>query len=399
MWLTYLTKTNKGGELKIMYDLGLTESQKLHARKLHVDNIVIDMLFQGPIGTYALPEGLEKELLDLVKERHPYDEVAQVELASKYIRQWYTNGKLSNLYKECWYESGITAACRQLSLKDKDTLMQSMARIQAEFDYKPWLKKVRTAAEIEAAHQGGYKAGLVTSQETLGYGKDLALFELAHEFGLRVQQLTYNNHNLIGAGCMEPNDAGLSRFGLQFVAKANELGVIVDIAHSGRQTTLDACKYSLAPVVATHTGANQIFCHERCKSDAELKAIADTGGVIGIFAMPWFIAKDPANTTINHLVDHIDYVANLVGVDHVGIGTDWPMPQTKWMALAFKKHVAPSIGFAPGDGPSTEYVHGLKDYRSFGNITAALVARGYADEEIIKIIGGNWLRVLHQVCR
>lgn len=115
--------------------------------------------------------------------------------------------------------------------------------------------------------------------------------------------------------------------------------------------------------------------------------------------MPWFIADDPKNTTIDHFLNHIEYMIDLVGPDHVGIGTDWPMPQTKWMALAFKEHLAPTMGFAPGDGPSVEYVHGLEDYRSFGNITAGLVARGYSDEDIIKIIGGNWLRVIDSICK
>lgn len=383
----------------IPYNFGLTEQEQRRAKALHDESIVIDMLFQGPIGTYALPEGLEEELLDLARREHPHDEVAQVRYAGKTIRKWYTDGRLSDLYKECWYESGITAGCRQLGITDKDSLLRSMAEIQSEFDHKPWLLKVRHAKEIERAHEEGLKAGIVTSQESLGYGKDLSLLELAYEFGLRVQQLSYNNHNLVGAGCMEPNDAGLSSFGIKFVAKCNELGIIVDTGHCGRQTTLDACKYSKAPVIASHTGAEKVYFHARCKSDEEMKAIAATSGVVGIFAMPWFIAKDPQDTTIEHFLDHIDYVVRLVGVDHVGIGTDWPMPQTKWMALAFKKHVAHTIGFKPGDGPSIEYVHGIKDYRDFGNVTAGLLSRGYSDADIKKIIGGNWLRVFGEVCK
>lgn len=381
------------------YNLGLTESQLERAKKLHAENIVIDMLFQGPIGTYSLGEELEKELLSLAQQAHPVDEVAQVDYASELIRKWSLNGKLRDLYRDCWEQSGITAACRQLSIGTTESLMRSMAQIQAEFDHKPWLIKARTAQEIETAKAEGLKAGIVTSQESLGYGKDLSLLEMTYEFGLRLQQLTYNNHNFIGAGCMEPNDAGLSKFGLDFVAKCNELGIIVDTGHSGRQTTLDACRVSEAPVVATHTGSEKIYLHERCKSDEELKAIAATGGVIGVFAMPWFIAEDPKNTTIDHFLDHVDYIVNVAGIDHVGIGTDWPMPQTKWMALTFKKYVAPKLGFAPGDGPSVEYIHGIKDYRQFPNITAGLVARGYSDADIIKIIGGNWMRVLGQVCQ
>lgn len=379
------------------YDFGISEEQQARARKLHDESIVIDMLFQGPIGTYSLPESLEDELLALAQAAHPHDEVAQIQFAGELIRRWYTNGRLSDLYKQCWDESGITAACRQLSIKSRESLLRSMAHVQAEFDHHPWLIKARTVADIEHAHKNGLKAGIVTSQEAEGYGKDLGLLELAYEFGLRVQQLTYNNQNFIGSGCMEPADAGLSKFGRQFVSKCNELGIVVDTSHCGPWTTIDACRHSQAPVVATHTGAMQVYAHNRCKTDEVLKAIADTGGVIGIFAMPWFTAEDPQNTTIDHVLDHIDYVAELVGVDHVGIGTDWPMPQTKWMALAFKRLVAPTIGFAPGDGPSTEYIHGMKDYRSFGNITMGLVARGYSDEDIAKIIGGNWLRVFAQV--
>jgi len=369
-----------------------------HARALHEESIVIDMLFQGPIGTYSLPEELEDELLELARNARPGDEAAQVAYAGEVLRRWYTSGRLADLYERCWEESGITAACRQLSVRTPDSLLRSIVAVQEEFDNKPWLVKVRTAAEIEVAHASGLRAGIVTSQEAEGYGKDLGLLELAHDFGLRVQQLTYNNQNLIGAGCMEPNDAGLSRFGERFVARCDELGIVVDTSHCGRQTTLDACAASGRPVVATHTGAKAVFDHARCKSDSEIRAIAGTGGVIGVFAMPWFVAPDPDDTTLDHVLDHVDHMVDLVGVDSVGIGTDWPMPQTRWMALAFKRLVAPTIGFAPGDGPSTEWIHGMKDYREFGNLTAGLVARGYPDDAVRKIIGGNWLRVLREVC-
>lgn len=389
----------KGETTIIPYDFGLTEQQQAHAKKLHDENIVVDMLFQGPIGTYSLPEELEEELLALARKEHPHDEIAQVTYACRVMQRWLTNGRLADLYKECWYESGITAGCRQLGISDKDSLLRSMVDAQCEFDFKPWLVKARRAADVEYAHRNGLKAGIITSQETVGYGKDLGLLEMTYAFGLRVQQLTYNNHNFVGAGCMEPNDAGLSKFGIQFVSKCNELGIIVDTGHCGHQTTLDACRHSKTPVIASHTGAEEVYLHSRCKSDDEIKAIADSGGVVGLFAVPWFIAEDAQNTTAEHLLDHIDYVAQLVGVDHVGIGTDWPMPWTRWMAVAFKKHIAPSIGFKPGDGPSTEYIHGMRDYCSFRNVTAGLLSRGYSDADIIKIIGGNWMRVFREVCK
>lgn len=307
-------------------------------------------------------------------------------------------GSYSQLYKDCWYDSGLTGGCRQLSVTDRDEALRSAVELQAEFDTYPWLVKCTSVEQIRRCKKEGLKAGIVTSQEAEGYSKDLKLLELLYNYGLRVQQLSYNNQNLIGAGCMEPNGgAGLSKFGIRFVEKCNELGIVVDTGHCGYHTTMDACKYSKAPVIASHTGVEKVNFHARCKSDDEIRAIADTGGVVGIFAMPWFTGADPENTTVDDFIDHIDYVVRLVGIDHVGIGTDWPMPQTKWAAITFKKYVAPTIGFAPGNGPSTEWIHGLKDYRSFINVTRGLVARGYSDEAIRKILGENWLRVFEQV--
>ena len=380
-----------------LYSFGLTEEQENRARELHYGNIVIDMLFQGPIGTYSLGEEIELETERMAMESCPDSLGDRVRFAESVIRRWYVDGKLQDLYKDCWYESGITAGNRQLSVTNQATLYASAIDLQEEFDKKPWLIKVRQAADIEYAHKNHLKAGIITCQETLGFEKDLKLLEQMYHFGLRVVQLTYNNHNFIGAGCMEGNNAGLSTFGKKFVEKLNELGIVVDTGHCGKQTTLDACTYSTKPVIASHTAAEQVFFHSRAKSDEEILAIAQTGGVVGIFAMPWFIAENPEQTTIEHVLDHIDYVVNLAGADHVGIGTDWPMPQTKWMAIAFKKLFAPTMGFAPGDGPSTEYVKGLTDYRSFLNITRGLMARGYTDEDIVKIIGGNWMRVFKEV--
>lgn len=380
-----------------LYGFGLTDEQEKRARELHYGNIVIDMLFQGPIGTYSLSDDIEKELDKLAQESCPDNVCERVMFEKKLIRKWFVDGKLQDLYKDCWYESGLTAGNRQLDASDKTGLYSSAINLQEEFDKKPWLIKVKKAEDIEYAHKNNLKSGIITCQETLGFEKDLRLLEQMYNFGLRVVQLTYNNHNLIGAGCMEENNAGLSSFGIKFIQKLNELGIAVDTGHCGKQTTLDACKYSKKPVIASHTSVENVFYHSRAKSDEEILAIARTGGVVGIFAMPWFIAEDPENTTIEHFLGHIDYVVKLAGIEHVGIGTDWPMPQTKEMAIEFKKLVAPGMGFKPGDGPSTEFVKGLKDYCSFINITRGLIARGYKDEEIVKIIGGNWMRVLKEI--
>lgn len=355
------------------------------------------MLFQGPIGTYAIPQTLSDELAKIVNAKYPHDEVAQIREAASLIHKWSLNGSMTKLYFDCWYESGITAGNRQLAVDSLESILHSMCNAQVQFDSFDWLIKAKTVNDIIKAKKENKKAGIVTCQSTIGFGKNLNLLDAVYDFGLRVVQLTYNNQNLVGSGCMEPHAGGISVFGQKFIKKLNELGIVVDTGHCNKQTTLDACKYSNAPVIASHTAVEKVYKHNRAKSDDEIKAIADTGGVIGVFAVPWFIAEDPQNTSLNDFLNHLEYIINLVGVDHVAIGTDWPMPQTKWMATKFKKHISHTIGFAKGDGPSTEYIKGFKDYRQFKNITRGLVAKGYSDATIKKILGENWLRVFKEV--
>ena len=197
-----------------LYDFSLTAEQEARARTLHESSIILDMLFQGPVGTYSLPEGAEEELLALAQEACPGDEIAQCNWATAEILRRMIGGSYSQLYKDCWYDSGLTGGCRQLSVTDRDEALRSAVELQAEFDTYPWLVKCTSVEQIRRCKKEGLKAGIVTSQEAEGYSKDLKLLELLYNYGLRVQQLSYNNQNLIGAGCMEPNGgAGLSKFG------------------------------------------------------------------------------------------------------------------------------------------------------------------------------------------
>ncbi len=386
------------GELEMkMYDFGLSASQIERANRVYDESHVIDMLCQGPVGTYDIPDIVNDLLEKITAEKFPNDEIARTGMAEELIADWMINGELAETYNIILKDSGLTACCRQLSITDMETLYKSTCKVQKEFDNKPNLMKILKSSDLDLAREEGKIAGIVTSQETLGFGKNVDLLTSAHDFGLRVLQLTYNNHNFVGAGCMEPNDAGLSVFGIKFVKIMNDLGIVVDTGHCGKQTTLDACKHSSKPVIASHTSVESVHYHKRAKSDEELKAIAASGGVVGIFAMPWFTAEDPANTTIDDVLDHIDYAVKLIGEDHVGIGTDWPMPQTTWMALTFKKFLATKLGFSDGDGPSIETVKGLDSYGDFKNFAYGLVSRGYSDEAISKILGGNWVRVFKEV--
>ncbi|MBS7532011.1 membrane dipeptidase [Hazenella sp. IB182353] len=378
------------------FDFGLDKQAEERAKMLHENSTIIDLLFQGPLSPRAIPDEVSAELKQAYEpyrnDPHTYSSLPRKGLLDKALK-----GGLPQ-FKEEWYQSGITAGNRQLSLTNHESIIKSMAEVQVQFDTFDWLMKVKTAQDIRYAKENGLKAGIITSQESVGLQRDLTLLDALYDFGLRVLQLTYNRQDYVGAGCAEKSNAGLTNFGIDLIAHLNQRGILIDTSHCGKQTTLDACHYSNKPVIASHTGVENIYPHMRCKSDEEFKAIAETGGVIGVFAMPWFIHEEPNHTTIDHVLDHIDYLVKLVGEDHVGIGTDWPMSDLTWSLVYFKEHIAPLLGFASGDGPSTELVKGLEKYSSFINITRGLVKRGYGDEQIQKILGLNWLSVFEEVC-
>lgn len=224
-----------------------------------------------------------------------------------------------------------------------------------------------------------------------------------YNFGIRVMHLTYNPRNMLGCGCTEENDCGLSRHGCDVVRHLNDAGIIVDVPHTGKLTTLDACKVSSAPVMATHTSCEAVYKHPRAKSDDELKAIADTGGLIGIYNISSFLG---GNGTLEDLLEHIDHALNTAGADHVAIGTDLTYASP---SPADNLNAVPGIPGRPKD-IYDKYREALPDGRSvtpqddsicwinWPLFTAALFKKGYSEEIVRKITGENFLRVFSEVC-
>jgi membrane dipeptidase len=228
--------------------------------------------------------------------------------------------------------------------------------------------------------------------------EELSWVQTWYNLGVRLMHLTYNRRNFIGDGCAEPADGGLSELGRDLVREMNRVGIIVDIPHSGKQTALDAAHASERPMMASHTAAESLFKHMRCKSDEELKAVAETDGLVGVYVLPNMLGPD---ATLNTMLDHVDYIAKLVGTDHVSIGTDttyaakWPegisaypnarFRSTWWGNWSSENHPLP---------PSDEASAGSLAWTNWPLYTVGLVTRGYDDDDIAKILGGNFLRVL-----
>lgn len=213
-----------------------------------------------------------------------------------------------------------------------------------------------------------------------------------YDLGLRCAQLTYNSQNLIGSGSTERVDGGVTDFGVKIIEAMNDAGMLIDVSHSGDRTTLDAIELSPRPIAITHSNCRALNNHPRLKTDEAIKKLAAKGGVMGITGVRNFV-KDKEPTTIEDIVDHIDHVVKLVGIEHVGIGSDsdllgydrMPKDQYDKLKAAYKSSYA-FRGKIDTDG----FDHPQKVY----DLTEALLKRGYGDANILAVLGGNFRRLL-----
>jgi len=213
-----------------------------------------------------------------------------------------------------------------------------------------------------------------------------------YDLGLRCAQLTYNTQNLIGSGSTERVDGGITDYGVEIIKAMNEAGMLIDVSHSGDRTTLEAIELSPKPIAITHSNCRALNDHPRLKTDDAIKALAAKGGVMGITGVRMFV-KNKEPTTIEDIVDHIDHVAKLVGIEHVGIGSDsdlmgyddMPKDQYEKLKAAYK------ASYAFRDKIDTDgFDHPRKTY----DLTAALLRRGYGEANIQAVLGGNFRRLL-----
>ncbi|MAF10989.1 peptidase M19 [Candidatus Poribacteria bacterium] len=259
------------------------------------------------------------------------------------------------------------------------------------------LMPVAAVQDIRRAKQD-QKVGVILGwQNATPIENNLDRLAVFHALGVRVVQLTYNERNLLGNGCYERIDDGLSHFGRDAVREMNRLGILIDLSHVGDRTTLDAIERSEQPVAITHANARAFFDHVRNKTDEALQLLAERGGVIGANAFPHFLRRGFESTLADY-GDAIEDLVERVGIDHVGIGTDYTQDQPKaffdWLIAqqGTKFHVRPVAFPDPVIHPQ-----GMETPDALSNVTAELLRRGYRPEDVAKIMGGNWLRLFQTV--
>lgn len=270
---------------------------------------------------------------------------------------------------------------------------------EAEIDRHPDVfARVRRVADIAAAKAAGRTGIVYGFQDAVAFETDLSRLDELYRLGIRVVQPTYNRRNLLGDGCLEPANAGLSRAGVEAIAKMNELGILVDLSHCGRQTAADAIRSSTKPVAFTHTGCGALNANPRNRTDAELRAVGEKGGVAGIYIMPFL--SDGRQPTAADVIRHLEHMIDVAGEDHVSIGTDGGVSAEvvddefrKIFAGFVRDRRAAGIS-APGE-TETGYLFAneLNSPRRFETLAGMLSGRGHSDARIEKILGANLMRV------
>src|SRR5215813_9287364 len=252
--------------------------------------------------------------------------------------------------------------------------------------------------DIVAAHDTGRLALVPTLESATPIENELDRVDVLYGFGIRSMGITYSEANALGSGLLEARDGGLTELGRQVVRRMNKLGILIDAAHCGDQTTLDIIAVSEQPIVISHAGARSLWNTRRLKPDHVLEALADKGGVLGVEAAPHTtLTKQHPRHSIESCMEHFEHAVKLIGIDHVGFGPDTMFGDHVGLHHAYAALFSIAQVLGGMQYEEVEYVDGLENPADFPNIIRWLVKQKYSDEAIAKVVGGNALRVLKQV--
>lgn len=323
---------------------------------------------------------------------YPYDDLIVIDAlqADQWERETF----------EAWHAGGLTCVhvtAMEFTWDSTRAAISSVAKWRRLFiENDDLIVPALTTADILAAKQAGKTAVILGFQNTLPIEDELALVHVFHKLGVRVMQLTYNSQNLVASGCQEPNDQGLSRFGRNVVREMNELRMVVDLSHCGERTCLETIEASELPVAVTHSNAastpGTFELTHRLKSDTVLRALAESGGVIGMSTFPPMMPGGN-DCTLDRFCEMVEHTAEVAGIEHVGIGTDfvWRRP------LSYIKQVRTGRGtYATAPVVPPVWPEWIKTPADFPVIANGLAARGFSEADLRAFMGGNWMRLFKE---
>lgn len=391
-------------KMKVDYEIVLnilkpTKKQLERGLELHRDSLVFDTYGFMPRAAVD-GDAIAKAINDQASPLEIQDMQEDMSM-SRFV----TSDRERLELESAWKASGVTCVFQNSGEEGNDVkrLLKRLAHFTYTTDMlKDFVAKAVTPDDIVRAKKENRHAlyftgnGVPLPQDWVSVEEELRYISVFFQLGIRMMHLTYNRRNIIGDGCAEKGNAGLSDFGRAAVKEMNRVGVIVDIAHSGWQTALEAAQLSERPMVASHSSVASVHEHMRSKPDNVIRAIADTGGYLGICCIPRFLG---GSGDIAAMMRHIDYIVKNYGSDHVGIGTDvaytssfageenkkipsYRRPRNRWEALW------PDDSFKE----TTEMQQSMA-WTNWPLFTVGMVQMGYSENDIRKILGGNALRV------
>jgi membrane dipeptidase len=340
----------------------------------------------------AATKAYSKRAVDLVKQSLVIDMLAPLKI--DFRSEYYAN-PLSDKDAADFRASGITGFHNAVGTGGPEAYSETLGWIAAWQGFAGRnahvFSLVGKAEDLDRAKREGKCAVIMGVQNSEHFRKveDVKAF---YEIGQRCSQLTYNSQNLLGSGSTERVDGGVTDFGAAIIEAMNKVGMLVDVSHCGDRTTLDAIAISPKPIAITHSNCRALVNHPRVKTDEAIKALGAKGGVMGITGVRMFVSeKEP--TTIANMVDHIDHVVKLIGIDHVGVGSDadlngyddMPADQYAMLKAGYKS------SYAFRDKIDTDgFDHPMKTY----DLVEELIRRKYSNENITAVLGGNFRRLL-----
>ena len=380
------------------------------ARKLHYDALVIDSQQPPATSGFLFTDRMRAALEEHARQGMSRGEAGDLlaEMAAQEIR---TSADARKAYLDLWERSGVTVASATYAgpgaINDAfERAVTRIAQARAIMDALDGeLLLIRRADDIEQAYRTGKRGLILDFQNTTPFGSDLGRIRLFWNLGIRVVQLTYNLRNLVGDGCTEAHKGGLSYFGREVVRRLNELNMVVDVSHCSEQVGWDALEVSTAPVMVTHSSSSAVCYHDRGKSDRLAKTIADRGGFFGVVIIAGFIQETP-EATLDDFARHVEHLVDVMGIDHVGIGSDKAGPGPGTDSLIEYPEEMPTRrpgefdwrGFREEHRLNSEYhLKGYDDFGDWPNLTVKLAERGFNEDELRKLLALNYLRVFREI--
>lgn len=278
------------------------------------------------------------------------------------------------------------------SVCDPEVVPQRLSQITATLEQQPGkFAIVRNSSDIHVAQGQGKLAVSFNLQGTNCLAGDVSRVEKLSGLGVTHMLLAYNNKNAVGGGCAERTDAGLSRFGIRLIEEMNRVGMIVDGSHCGYRTTMEAIEVSTAPFIFSHSNAVGVFPHYRNVRDDQIKACAATDGVVGVNGVGAFLS-DTGDASAETIFRHIDYLAELVGARHVGLGFDFITHIERFAAIARKT----TDQWPSNDGKPVRFDN-FAPPEILSPVAELMCRHRYSDEDVRGVLGGNFLRVFTNV--